>query len=154
MAFGYAEKLGKACLGASRYEDGTMVFKTAAADAERSGRTESAMQFAALLAESRKLQLATINRDGTPHLVTMFYVMLDGQIACARLYLAQAAPAAVVGGPAAAAGLEQAPSAAGSGTGPRCPGPRYPRLAAHPDGGHDRAACCHRGSDRLPGSAR
>jgi PPOX class probable F420-dependent enzyme len=35
----------------------------------------------ALLAESHKLQLATINRDGTPHLVTMFYVMLDGQIA-------------------------------------------------------------------------
>jgi PPOX class probable F420-dependent enzyme len=36
---------------------------------------------AALLAGSHKLQLATINRDGTPHLVTMFYVMLDGQIA-------------------------------------------------------------------------
>jgi PPOX class probable F420-dependent enzyme len=36
---------------------------------------------AALLAESHKLQLATINRDGTPHLVTMFYVMIDGQIA-------------------------------------------------------------------------
>ena len=36
---------------------------------------------AALLAESHKLQLATINRDGTPHLVTMYYVMLDGQIA-------------------------------------------------------------------------
>jgi PPOX class probable F420-dependent enzyme len=36
---------------------------------------------AALLAESHKLQLATINRDGTPHLVTMFYVMVDGQIA-------------------------------------------------------------------------
>jgi PPOX class probable F420-dependent enzyme len=36
---------------------------------------------AALLAESRKLQLATINRDGTPHLVTMFYVMIDEQIA-------------------------------------------------------------------------
>ena len=35
----------------------------------------------ALLAESHKLQLATINRDGTPHLVTMYYVMLDGQIA-------------------------------------------------------------------------
>jgi PPOX class probable F420-dependent enzyme len=34
-----------------------------------------------LLAESHKLQLATINRDGTPHLVTMFYVMIDGQIA-------------------------------------------------------------------------
>jgi PPOX class probable F420-dependent enzyme len=34
-----------------------------------------------LLEQSRKLQLATINRDGTPHLVTMFYVMLGGQIA-------------------------------------------------------------------------
>ena len=29
---------------------------------------------------NRKLQLATINRDGTPHLVTMYYVMMDGQI--------------------------------------------------------------------------
>jgi len=38
-------------------------------------------EVAALLAESRKLQLATINGDGTPHLVTMFYVMLGGQIA-------------------------------------------------------------------------
>jgi len=38
-------------------------------------------EVAALLAESYKLQLATINRDGTPHLVTMFYVMLGGQIA-------------------------------------------------------------------------
>src|SRR5690242_2417209 len=35
----------------------------------------------ALLAGSRKLQLATINPDGTPHLVTMFYVMQDGRIA-------------------------------------------------------------------------
>ena len=35
----------------------------------------------ALLAGSRKLQLATLNPDGTPHLVTMFYVMQDGQIA-------------------------------------------------------------------------
>ena len=32
------------------------------------------------LEANRKLQLATINRDGTPHLVTMYYVMLDGQI--------------------------------------------------------------------------
>jgi hypothetical protein len=48
--------------------------------------------------------------------------------------------------------LEQASAAAGSCTGPRCPGSRHPRVAAHPDGGHDRAACCHRGSDRLPGS--
>jgi PPOX class probable F420-dependent enzyme len=43
--------------------------------------TMTAADRAALLAESHKLQLATINRDGTPHLVTMFYVMLDGQIA-------------------------------------------------------------------------
>jgi PPOX class probable F420-dependent enzyme len=46
---------------------------------DRVKMTES--EVAALLAGSRKLQLATINRDGTPHLVTMFYVMLDGQIA-------------------------------------------------------------------------
>ena len=43
--------------------------------------TMTAADQAALLAESHKLQLATINRDGTPHLVTMYYVMLDGQIA-------------------------------------------------------------------------
>jgi PPOX class probable F420-dependent enzyme len=36
---------------------------------------------ATMLAASRKLQLATINPDGTPHLVTMFYTMLGGQIA-------------------------------------------------------------------------
>ena len=41
----------------------------------------TAAEAADLLAGSHKLQLATINRDGTPHLVTMFYVMLDGQIA-------------------------------------------------------------------------
>jgi PPOX class probable F420-dependent enzyme len=43
--------------------------------------TMTAADQAALLAGSHKLQLATINRDGTPHLVTMFYVMIDGQIA-------------------------------------------------------------------------
>ncbi|MDX6394363.1 MAG: hypothetical protein QOJ73_5426 [Streptosporangiaceae bacterium] len=32
-----------------------------------------------LLAEGRKLQLATINQDGTPHLVTMFHTMIGGQ---------------------------------------------------------------------------
>ena len=32
------------------------------------------------LEANRKLQLATITRDGTPHLVTMYYVMMDGQI--------------------------------------------------------------------------
>ena len=41
----------------------------------------TADEAAALLAASRKLQLATLNPDGTPHLVTMFYVLLDGQIA-------------------------------------------------------------------------
>ncbi|HCT79647.1 MAG TPA: pyridoxamine 5'-phosphate oxidase [Micromonosporaceae bacterium] len=35
----------------------------------------------AFLAGHRKMQLATINRDGTPHLVSMFYVVMDGQIA-------------------------------------------------------------------------
>jgi PPOX class probable F420-dependent enzyme len=41
----------------------------------------TAGEIAAFLAGSRKLQLATINRDGTPHLVAMYYVMLRGQIA-------------------------------------------------------------------------
>jgi PPOX class probable F420-dependent enzyme len=41
----------------------------------------TAADTAALLAGSHKLQLATINRDGTPHLVTMFYVILGGRIA-------------------------------------------------------------------------
>ena len=34
-----------------------------------------------LLARGAKLQLATINPDGSPHLVTMFYAMRGGQIA-------------------------------------------------------------------------
>ncbi|MDQ1655852.1 MAG: hypothetical protein QOD41_935 [Cryptosporangiaceae bacterium] len=33
-----------------------------------------------LLAASRKMQLATINPDHTPHLVTMFYVLRGGRI--------------------------------------------------------------------------
>ncbi len=40
----------------------------------------TAQEIAAMLAGSRKVQLATINRDGTPHLVAMYYAMLDGQI--------------------------------------------------------------------------
>jgi PPOX class probable F420-dependent enzyme len=40
----------------------------------------AADETAAFLAGSRKLQLATINPDGTPHLVTMYYVMRSGQI--------------------------------------------------------------------------
>lgn len=35
---------------------------------------------AAVLDAARKVQVATINQDGTPHLVTMYYVMLGGQI--------------------------------------------------------------------------
>ena len=35
----------------------------------------------AFLDEPHKLQLATINADGTPHLVTMYYAVVDGQVA-------------------------------------------------------------------------
>jgi PPOX class probable F420-dependent enzyme len=45
---------------------------------DRVGMTSE--EVAAFLAQARKLQLATINRDGTPHLVTMYYVLLDGKI--------------------------------------------------------------------------
>jgi len=48
---------------------------------QRDRVTMTDAEVSAMLAGSRKLQLATINRDGTPHLVTMFYVMLRGQIA-------------------------------------------------------------------------
>jgi PPOX class probable F420-dependent enzyme len=41
----------------------------------------AAAEATALLAGSRKLQLATINRDGTPHQVTMFYALIDDRIA-------------------------------------------------------------------------
>ncbi|MFG1944971.1 pyridoxamine 5'-phosphate oxidase family protein [Nonomuraea sp. NPDC048826] len=37
-------------------------------------------EVAAFLEEGRKLQLATINSDGTPHLVTMFYGLDKGRI--------------------------------------------------------------------------
>jgi PPOX class probable F420-dependent enzyme len=40
----------------------------------------TAEEVAAFLAQARKLQLATINRDGTPHLVTMYYVLVDERI--------------------------------------------------------------------------
>ncbi|MDA0634731.1 pyridoxamine 5'-phosphate oxidase family protein [Nonomuraea sp. MCN248] len=46
-------------------------------------RTRIAMsedEVATLLEEGRKLQLATINPDGTPHLVTMFYGLDQGRI--------------------------------------------------------------------------
>ena len=38
-------------------------------------------EVAALLEEQAKFQLATINPDGTPHLVTMFAGLVDGKIA-------------------------------------------------------------------------
>ena len=38
-------------------------------------------EIAGMLASSRKVQLATINPDGTPHLVTMFYTLVDERIA-------------------------------------------------------------------------
>jgi Pyridoxamine 5'-phosphate oxidase len=38
-------------------------------------------EVADFLAGHHKMQLATINRDGTPHLVTMFYTVLEGRIA-------------------------------------------------------------------------
>ena len=31
--------------------------------------------------ENMKVQVATVNPDGTPHLATLFYVMRDGAIA-------------------------------------------------------------------------
>jgi PPOX class probable F420-dependent enzyme len=48
---------------------------------QRDQVTMTEQEVADLLAGSRKLQLATINRDGTPHLVTMYYGMIDGRIA-------------------------------------------------------------------------
>jgi PPOX class probable F420-dependent enzyme len=38
-------------------------------------------EVAALLAYARKVQIATINPDGTPHLVTMFFASAGGRIA-------------------------------------------------------------------------
>jgi PPOX class probable F420-dependent enzyme len=38
-------------------------------------------EVAEMLAAGRKVQLATINPDGYPHLVTMYYALIDGKIA-------------------------------------------------------------------------
>jgi len=48
-------------------------------DRARATMTES--EVAGFLAEGDKAHLATLQLDGTPHLVTMFYAMLDGQLA-------------------------------------------------------------------------
>ncbi len=41
----------------------------------------TAGEVADLLAASKKVQVGTVNRDGTPHLVTLFYGLVDGKIA-------------------------------------------------------------------------
>ncbi|MER7547337.1 pyridoxamine 5'-phosphate oxidase family protein [Actinomadura sp.] len=38
-------------------------------------------EVASYLADNYKVQVATIGKDGAPHLVTMFYALLDGKIA-------------------------------------------------------------------------
>jgi PPOX class probable F420-dependent enzyme len=38
-------------------------------------------EIADFLAPPRNLQVATINRDGTPHLVTMYYAVIDDRVA-------------------------------------------------------------------------
>jgi hypothetical protein len=48
---------------------------------ERARVAMTPAEAAAFLAAHRKLQLASINRDGTPHLVAMYYVLIGGQIA-------------------------------------------------------------------------
>jgi PPOX class probable F420-dependent enzyme len=47
---------------------------------QRDRVTMSPDETAAFLAAGRKVQLATINPDGSPHLVTMYYVLTGGEI--------------------------------------------------------------------------
>ena len=47
---------------------------------ERNRVAMSEQEVSDLIATQRKLQLGTINPDGTPHLVTMFYALIDGKI--------------------------------------------------------------------------
>jgi PPOX class probable F420-dependent enzyme len=48
---------------------------------ERSRVRMTASEIRDLLSAGKKVQVATINPDGTPHLVTMFYGLVDGKIA-------------------------------------------------------------------------
>lgn len=48
---------------------------------ERKRIAMSPEEVSGLVRAQRKLQLGTINPDGTPHLVTMFYAVLDDKIA-------------------------------------------------------------------------
>lgn len=53
VCFGAAEKLGRACQGAARYEEAAMVFSTAIADAERAKRSDDDLiNFDALLSDT------------------------------------------------------------------------------------------------------
>jgi hypothetical protein len=48
---------------------------------QRDRVTMTPEEVASMLASCRKVQLATINPDGYPHLVTMYYSLIDGKIA-------------------------------------------------------------------------
>ncbi|HEU4514179.1 MAG TPA: pyridoxamine 5'-phosphate oxidase family protein, partial [Nocardioidaceae bacterium] len=41
----------------------------------------SDVEVAEFLEQSKKVQVATVDRDGSPHLTTLFYVVKDGRIA-------------------------------------------------------------------------
>ena len=47
----------------------------------RDGVRMSDREVAGFLDDNLKVQVASIGRDGTPHLTTLFYVVLDGRIA-------------------------------------------------------------------------
>ncbi|MCP2336751.1 pyridoxamine 5'-phosphate oxidase family protein [Actinomadura rupiterrae] len=46
-------------------------------------------EVAAFLGGSYKVQVATVGKDGEPHLVTMFYALLDGRIAFTTYHSSQ-----------------------------------------------------------------
>jgi PPOX class probable F420-dependent enzyme len=48
---------------------------------ERAKAAMTAEEVTDFLTSHRKMTLATIGRDGTPHLVAMYYTVLDGEIA-------------------------------------------------------------------------
>lgn len=65
MAMGFAEKLGRTCQAAMRYEDAVMVFKTAVADAERVKRDEQELiGYLALYADTLLLLQRNEAADG------------------------------------------------------------------------------------------
>ena len=48
---------------------------------QRDRITMSDAEIETFFASGRKLQIASVNADGTPHLVTMYYAVLDGDLA-------------------------------------------------------------------------